>query len=88
MAPVLDPLKMKDWEIAAAAEKTMKPICHLANEMCLTDDELIPLGKYLGKIEYQKVLDRLESAPLGKYIDVTAITPTPLGEGKMLIVRN
>jgi formate--tetrahydrofolate ligase len=82
MAPVLDPLKMKDWEIAAAAEKTMKPIRQLAEEMGLAEDELIPMGKYLGKIEYQNVLERLENAPLGKYIDVTAITPTPLGEGK------
>lgn len=80
--PVLDPLKMKDWEIAAAAEKTMKPIVQLAEEMGLVEDELIPMGKYLGKIDNQKVLDRLGDTPQGKYVDVTAITPTPLGEGK------
>ena len=45
-------------------------------------EELIPYGHKLGKVDYQKVLARLQNAPIGKYIDVTAITPTPLGEGK------
>jgi len=81
-SPVLDPLKMKDWEIAAAAEKTMKPIVQLAEDIGLVEDELIPMGKYLGKIDGQKVLARLAETPQGKYVDVTAITPTPLGEGK------
>jgi formate--tetrahydrofolate ligase len=48
----------------------------------LTKDELLPQGHYIGKIDYRAVLDRLKDKPNGKYIDVTAITPTPLGEGK------
>lgn len=78
----LDPTKMKDWQIAEAAEKNMKPIVKLAREVGLEDDELLPMGRLLGKVDYIKALDRLESRPDAKYIDVTAITPTPLGEGK------
>ena len=73
---------MKDWEIAEEAEKTMKPIHQLAGEMGLKDDELIPMGRNLAKVDYLKVMERLKNSPRGKYIDVTAITPTPLGEGK------
>ena len=78
----LDATKMKDWQIAEAAEKTMKPVRQLADEMGLEDDELLPMGLQLGKVDYMKVLDRLKDAPQAKYINVTAITPTPLGEGK------
>jgi formyltetrahydrofolate synthetase len=78
----LDPRTMQDWEIAEAAEDRMKPIQQLAAELGLRGDELIPYGFKLGKVDYQKVLARLQDAPVGKYIDVTAITPTPLGEGK------
>jgi len=78
----LDPRQMQDWEIAEAAEDRMKPIQQLAAELGLRSDELIPYGYKLGKVDYQKVLARLQDAPIGKYIDVTAITPTPLGEGK------
>jgi len=80
--PVLDPVKMKDWEIAEAAEATMKSIQQLGEEIGLKPDELVPMGKSLGKVEYLSVLQRLASVEPGKYIDVTAITPTPLGEGK------
>ncbi|MFA5863818.1 MAG: formate--tetrahydrofolate ligase [Phycisphaerae bacterium] len=78
----LDPTTMKDWQIAQAAEETMKPIAQIAEEMGLKKDELIPMGKQLAKIDYMKMLARMPNAPTGKYIDVTAITPTPLGEGK------
>jgi len=78
----LDPTKMEDWQIAEAAEEEMKPIGRLADEMGLKEDELLPMGRQLGKVDYIKVLDRLKGMPNGKYIDVTAITPTPLGEGK------
>jgi len=73
---------MQDWEIAEAVEDRMKPIQQLAAELGLRGEELIPYGHKLGKVDYQKVLARLQDAPIGKYIDVTAITPTPLGEGK------
>jgi formate--tetrahydrofolate ligase len=82
MTPKLDATKLADWEIAEAAEATMKPFVPLAKELGLEDDELIPYGTALGKVDYRKVLSRLEDAPSAKYIDVTAITPTPLGEGK------
>jgi len=78
----LDPTKMKDWQIAEAAEETMKPVNQLADEMGLKGDELLPMGLQLGKVDYMKVLNRVKNAPSAKYIDVTAITPTPLGEGK------
>ena len=78
----LDPTKMKDWQIAEAAEERMKPISQLAAEMGLQEDELIPMGRKLAKVDYQKACARLAGGPTAKYIDVTAITPTPLGEGK------
>jgi len=78
----LDPTKMKDWQVAEAAEENMKPVGQLAREMGLEDSELIPMGSTLAKVDYQKALARLKNAPSAKYIDVTAITPTPLGEGK------
>jgi formyltetrahydrofolate synthetase len=78
----LDPTKLKDWQIAEAAEAFMKPLDQLASEAGLADGELIPMGRQLGKVDYMRVLERLKDRPTGKYIDVTAITPTPLGEGK------
>ncbi len=78
----LDPTKMKDWQVAEAAEETMIPVSQLAQEMGLQESELIPMGRKLAKVDYQQALARLQDAPTAKYIDVTAITPTPLGEGK------
>ncbi|MBF0474460.1 MAG: formate--tetrahydrofolate ligase [Deltaproteobacteria bacterium] len=78
----LDPTKHADWEIAEDAEKSMKKVYQLAEELGLTQDELIPHGHYVAKVDFAKVLDRLKDKPDAKYIDVTAITPTPLGEGK------
>jgi formate--tetrahydrofolate ligase len=78
----LDPTKMKDWQVAEAAEETMKPVSQLADELGLQEDELIPMGHKLAKVDYMKALGRLKDAPEANYIDVTAITPTPLGEGK------
>jgi formyltetrahydrofolate synthetase len=78
----LDPTKLADWQIAEAAEADMKPFTHLGKDLGLQNDELIPMGKRLGKIDFLKAMERLESRPQGKYIDVTAMTPTPLGEGK------
>jgi len=78
----LDPTKLKDWEIAELAEENMKPLYQLARDLGLAYGELLPMGEKLAKIDYAKVLERLRYAPTGRYIDVTAITPTPLGEGK------
>jgi formate--tetrahydrofolate ligase len=78
----LDPTKMKDWQVAEAAEEQMKPVSQLAEEMGLRADELIPMGHKLAKVDCTKVLARLKGVPSAKYVNVTAITPTPLGEGK------
>ena len=78
----LDPTKMKNWQIAEAAEATMKPISKVAAEIGINEQEIIPYGQYLAKVDFAKVLERVGSNPGAKYIDVTAITPTPLGEGK------
>jgi formate--tetrahydrofolate ligase len=78
----LDPTKLADWQIAEACEKDMKTVKQLADELGIRDEELIPHGHYYGKVDFEAVLERLKDRPNGKYIDVTAITPTPLGEGK------
>ncbi len=78
----LDPTKHADWEIAEDAEKTMLTIYEIGEKLGLTKEELLPQGHYIAKIDFAKVLERLKDKPNGKYIDVTAITPTPLGEGK------
>lgn len=73
--------KMKDWEISEAAEERMKSIWELGETMGLDRDEIIPYGR-IGRVNFMKVMERLADKPDGKYIEVTAITPTPLGEGK------
>ncbi len=78
----LDPTKMADWQIAEEAEKTMKTVYQLRDELGLKEEELLPHGHYVAKVDFRKVLGRLKDRPDCKYIDVTAITPTPLGEGK------
>lgn len=78
----LDPTKMADWQIAEAAEKNIKPISEIGAKLGLLNDELIPMGATVAKIDYTKTWNRLKNEKQGKYIDVTAITPTPLGEGK------
>lgn len=79
---VLDPTKHADWEIAEEVESRMKKVYQLAEEMGLEEEELLPHGHYVAKVDFKRVLERLKDKPDGKYIDVTAITPTPLGEGK------
>ena len=78
----LDPTKMKDWEIAEAAEATLRPAAELVAELGLQEDEWDPYGRVLAKVDATKVLKRLGGKKRAKYIDVTAITPTALGEGK------
>ena len=68
-----------DLEIAQNAK--LKPVGEIARDLGISDDELEPYGKYMAKINLS-ILDRLKSHKSGKLICVTAITPTPLGEGK------
>ena len=78
----LDPTKYADWEIAEEAEKRMKMSQQLADELGIKKEELLPHGHYIAKVRFARVLERLKDKPDGKFIEVTAITPTPLGEGK------
>jgi len=78
---MLDPTQFKDWQIAEEAEKTMPSPEEWREKLGLEKDEMIPYGK-TPKLDFLKIIDRLKDRPDGKYIEVTAITPTPLGEGK------
>jgi formyltetrahydrofolate synthetase len=68
-----------DLEIAHSIE--IKPILDIAKNLGLKENELERYGDYKAKIKLE-ILERIKSNPTGKYVDVTAITPTPLGEGK------
>lgn len=68
-------------DIEIAQEAVLKPIKLVAEEVGLLPDEIEYHGNYEAKVRLD-VLERLKDVPDGKYIDVTAITPTPLGEGK------
>jgi formyltetrahydrofolate synthetase len=68
-----------DIEIAQAAE--LLPIREIMEHLGLVEDDVDLYGKYKAKVHLD-VLKKLQDRPQGKYIDVTAITPTPLGEGK------
>jgi formate--tetrahydrofolate ligase len=68
-------------DVQIAQEAKMLPISQIADSLGIADDELELYGKYKGKVSLD-VLSRLEDKPDGKLILVTAINPTPAGEGK------
>ncbi|HET6442279.1 MAG TPA: formate--tetrahydrofolate ligase [Phycisphaerae bacterium] len=70
---------LSDLEIAQKAK--LKPIREIANELGVQESELELYGNHKAKVDLA-ILDRIAKRKRGKYIDVTAITPTPLGEGK------
>ncbi|HBY46314.1 MAG TPA: formate--tetrahydrofolate ligase [Thermomicrobiales bacterium] len=70
---------LSDIEIARQA--TLKPITEIAADLGIHDDDLELYGRHKAKINLT-ALDRPTDRPLGKYVVCTAITPTPLGEGK------
>ena len=70
---------LSDLEIAQAA--SLKPIREIAESVGLTEDDLEYYGRYKAKVNLD-VEEKFKDRPQAKYIDVTAITPTPLGEGK------
>jgi formyltetrahydrofolate synthetase len=76
-----DATKLADWQISEEAEKNMPTPEAWREKLGLQKDEMLPMGR-LAKIDFLKVNERLKNKPDGKYIEVTAITPTPLGEGK------
>ena len=76
-----DAINMKDWQISEAAEANMPRPDEWAEKLGLQKDEVLPYGR-VAKMDFLKIIDRLKDKKDGKYIEVTAITPTPLGEGK------
>ncbi|MCY4371946.1 MAG: formate--tetrahydrofolate ligase [bacterium] len=70
---------LSDLEIAQAAKP--QPIGEVARSIGIRDEELIPYGSTKAKVHLD-ILKRIGAERTGKYVDVTAITPTPLGEGK------
>jgi methylenetetrahydrofolate dehydrogenase (NADP+)/methenyltetrahydrofolate cyclohydrolase/formyltetrahydrofolate synthetase len=78
---VLKPRSPVPSDIEIAQEAELRPILEIAEELGLTMDDLDLFGKYKAKVHLD-VLEKFADRPQGKYIDVTAITPTPLGEGK------
>jgi len=74
-------VEMADWQISEAAEENMPYPDDWREKLALEKDEILPMGR-LCKLDFLKIIDRLKDKPDGKYIEVTAITPTPLGEGK------
>ncbi|MFH1382492.1 MAG: formate--tetrahydrofolate ligase [Chloroflexota bacterium] len=76
-----DVSKMADWQIAEAAEEHMPTPDEWQAKLGLQKDEVLAYGK-VAKLDFLKIMERLKNKPDGKYIEVTAVTPTPLGEGK------
>jgi methylenetetrahydrofolate dehydrogenase (NADP+) / methenyltetrahydrofolate cyclohydrolase / formyltetrahydrofolate synthetase len=76
-----DAVKMKDWQISEAAEKNMPNPDQWREKLGLKKEEVIPFGR-LARLDFMKIMNRLKDKEDGKYVEVTAITPTPLGEGK------
>jgi len=74
-------VEMADWQISEAAEENMPTPEEWRDKLGLEPDEIIPQGR-LCRLDFMKIIERLKDKPDGKYIEVTAITPTPLGEGK------
>ena len=74
-------VEMSDWQISEAAEENMPTPEEWREKINLQKDEILPMGR-LCKLDFLKIIDRLKDKPDGKYIEITAITPTPLGEGK------
>jgi formyltetrahydrofolate synthetase len=74
-------VEMADWQISEAAEENMPYPDEWQEKLALEKEEILPMGR-LCKLDFLKIIDRLKDKPDGKYIEVTAITPTPLGEGK------
>ena len=78
---VLKPRRPVPADIDIAQEAELQPILTIAGEVGLEENDLDTYGRYKAKVHLD-VLKTFADKPNGKYIDVTAITPTPLGEGK------
>lgn len=69
----------RDLDIARSA--ILKPIAAIAQEFGIAEEDIIPYGRYKAKIRLD-VLEKFRDRSNGKYVNVTAVTPTPMGEGK------
>jgi formyltetrahydrofolate synthetase len=76
-----DAVNMADWQISEAAEKNMPTPEEWREKLGPEKDEMLPMGR-LAKLDFLKIIDRLKDKPDGKYIEVTAITPTPWARAK------
>jgi formyltetrahydrofolate synthetase len=76
-----DATRMADWQIAEEAEKNMPTPEEWREKLGLEKDEIAQYGR-ISKLDFMKIMKRMGKKSDGKYIEVTAITPTPLGEGK------
>ncbi len=76
-----DVSKMADWQIADAAEEHMPTPDEWREKLGLKKDEVAAYGK-VAKLDFLKIMERLGKKKDGYYVEVTAVTPTPLGEGK------
>jgi len=81
----MEEIRKADWQIAEEAEKNMPTAEKWQEKLGLQKDEIIPYGR-ICKLDFIKIIERLKDKPDGNYIEVTGITPTPLGEGKTTTV--
>lgn len=76
-----DAVNLEYWQISELAEKNMPGPQDWIEKLKLEKDELIPMGR-LAKLDFLKIFERLKDQPDGHFVEITATTPTPLGEGK------
>lgn len=76
-----DPRKQSTWQISEQAELEMPTPAQWCERLNLEPEEMIPMGR-LSKLDFLRLFKRVEGRPDGQYIEITATTPTPLGEGK------
>jgi len=69
-------------DIDIAQEAKLRPIVDVANDYGICDECIDHFGKYKAKVRLEFLRDNISLPQRAKYIDVTAVTPTPLGEGK------
>ena len=81
VGPFNEPREPVPSDLEIAQEAPLDNILDIAKGLGLTGDDIDLHGRFKAKVHLD-VRDRLSDRPLGKYVDVTAITPTPLGEGK------
>jgi len=81
LAMPFDAAHLQNWQISQLAEEQMPTPQEWQERLGLERDEVNPIGR-LCKLDFLKIINRLKDRPDGKYVEVTAITPTPLGEGK------